>query len=133
MSDRGVAGQPGLEGMAGLLALAADRPAELYGFGEIRWLVTGKLDSAAKMTVGVCRIDRGRSNPLHYHPNCDEVLYVISGRCRKTIEGRSAELGPGDCVRIPRGQRHKAEALGSAPFVCLIAYDTPDRQVVFLE
>ncbi len=116
-----------------LLAKAAERPAEQYNFGEIRWLVSGALDPGATMTVGVCRIDAGKSNPLHYHPNCDEVLYVVSGRCRKHIGGQSAEMGPGDCIRIPRGQHHKAEALGGAPMVCLIAYDTPKREVVFLE
>jgi mannose-6-phosphate isomerase-like protein (cupin superfamily) len=85
------------------------------------------------MTIGVCRFDTGKGNPLHYHPNCDEVLYVISGRCRKFIGPKSVEMGPGDCVRIPRGEPHRAETLGSAPMVCLIAYDTPRREVVFLE
>lgn len=115
------------------MATAATRPAEPYGFGEIRWLVSGALDPGATMTIGICRFDRGRGNPLHYHPNCDEVLYVISGRCRKFIGSRSFEMNPGDCVRIPRGEPHRAETLGAAPMVCLIAYDTPRREVVFLD
>ena len=126
------ASHPGLD-ISTLLAAAADRPAEPYGFGEIRWLVSGALDPGATMTIGVCRIDAGKSNPLHYHPNCDEVLYVVSGRCRKTIGSQSVEMGPGDGIRIPRGQLHKAEAIGPAPMVCVIAYDTPGREVVFLE
>jgi mannose-6-phosphate isomerase-like protein (cupin superfamily) len=85
------------------------------------------------MTIGICRIDRGQGNPLHYHPNCDEVLYVISGRCRKFIGSQSVEMGPGECIRIPRGELHRAATLGTAPMVCLVAYDTPEREVVFLE
>jgi mannose-6-phosphate isomerase-like protein (cupin superfamily) len=119
--------------IAALLATAATRPAEPHGFGEIRWLIAGALDPGATMTIGVCRVDAGKLNPLHVHPNCDEALYVISGRCRKRIGSQSVEMGPGDCIRIPRGQPHKAETLGSAPMVCLIAYDTPRREVVFLE
>lgn len=118
--------------IAALLAKSGSRPAEPYPFGEISWLISGRLDPAATMTVGYCRIDAGKSNPLHFHPNCDEVLYVLSGRCRKTVGAQSVEMGPGDCIRIPRGQKHRVEALGSEPFTCLIAYDTPDRQVVFL-
>jgi mannose-6-phosphate isomerase-like protein (cupin superfamily) len=123
----------GLPDIATLLATAATRPAEKYGFGEIRWLVSGTLGPGATMTVGICRIDAGKSNPLHLHPNCDEVLYVISWRCRKTVAGQSVDMGPGDCIRVPRGEPHKASATGEAPLICLIVYDTPRREVVFLE
>ena len=126
-------GDPAAIDIGALLAKAASRPAEPYGFGEIRWLVSGALDPGATMTIGVCRIEPGKGNPLHYHPNCDEVLYVISGRCRKFIGSQSVEMGPGDCIRIPRGELHRAETIGAAPMVCLIAYDMPRREVVFLE
>lgn len=125
-------GGPAALDIGALLVKAATRPAEPYGFGEIRWLVSGALDPNATMTIGVCRIELGKGNPLHYHPNCDEVLYVISGRCRNFIGSQSVEMGPGDCIRIPRGVPHRAETPGAAPMVCLIAYDTPQREVVFL-
>jgi mannose-6-phosphate isomerase-like protein (cupin superfamily) len=105
---------------------------ERFPWGVIVWRQSGRLDPGATMTVGTCRIDAGKTNPKHYHPNCDEVMYVISGTCRKTIADREFELGPGDCVRIPKGQLHQAHCTSSAPLECLIVYDTPARQVIFV-
>ncbi|MEX0761976.1 MAG: cupin domain-containing protein [Dehalococcoidia bacterium] len=116
-----------------LLARASEVELERFPWGEIRWLISGATDPGATMTVGVCRIDPGRSNPLHHHPNCDEVLYVLSGRWRKQIGDSSMKMGPDDVIRIPRGERHRAETISDEPMTCLIAYDTARREAVFLE
>lgn len=105
---------------------------ESHDWGALRWVVSGDLDRSATTTVGICRIDPGHSNPLHRHPNCDEVLVVVSGRCEKRIGESVSELGPGDAVRIPRGVEHRASALGDEPLVCVVSYDTPNRQVELL-
>ncbi|MBI4219518.1 MAG: cupin domain-containing protein [Chloroflexi bacterium] len=115
-----------------LLAKSASQEKVSYPWGWIRWLKSGALDSGATMTLGVCQIDPGKSNPRHFHPNCDEVLYVQSGRCIKSIGSRTFEMGPGDCIRIPRGEEHHARCASPEPFICVIAYDTPEREVVFL-
>ena len=105
---------------------------ESHAWGDIRWLASASLDPAATMTVGLCRIRAGHSNPLHRHPNCDEVLVVVSGECAKRVGDEMSTLGPGDSVRIPRGVEHQATALGDEPFVCVICYDTPRREIELL-
>lgn len=109
-----------------------DGSVESHDWGEIRWVMSGAIDPSATMTVGFCRINPGQSNPRHVHPNCDEVLVVVSGLCRKQVGESTTELGPGDSVRIPRGAFHQATAIGDEPLVCVISYDTPDRQIEFL-
>ena len=45
------------------------------------------------------------------HPDADELLYLVSGRIRVTLElaegDREAEVGPGQALVIPRGTWHQ--------------------------
>lgn len=50
----------------------------------------------------------GAHNPLHSHPNCEEILYV--GSCEHKLGDETVRLGPGSAIRIPRGVRHWARA-----------------------
>jgi mannose-6-phosphate isomerase-like protein (cupin superfamily) len=115
-----------------LRASVQGHPEEVHPWGSIVWLKSGTLDPGATMTVGLCRIKAGDGNRAHYHPNCDEILYVISGRCRKQIGDQSFDLGPGECVRIPKGEVHQATCTSDEPMTCLIVYDTPARQIIFV-
>lgn len=101
---------------------------EKHSWGELTWLVNSALVPGAKMTLGTCVIQPGKSNPLHRHPNCDELLVVTGGRCIKRIGDETVELGTGESVVIPRGMPHQATAIGDEPMTCVIAYDSPDRQ-----
>ncbi len=106
------------------------QPEEKYSWGAIRWLMSSKIDPGAKQTLGVVRIDAGKSNALHLHPNCEELLYVLSGTGTTTVDNKTVPLHPGDLVRIPAGVLHQATASGSGPLVAVISYSSGDRQVV---
>jgi mannose-6-phosphate isomerase-like protein (cupin superfamily) len=45
------------------------------------------------------------------HPDADEVLYLVSGRIRVRLEladgDKEAEVGPGQCLVVPRGTWHR--------------------------
>ena len=105
---------------------------EVFQWGEILWLMNGQLDPRATQTVGICTITPGESNYLHYHPNCEEILYVLSGNCLKSIGDDSYEMSAGDVVRIPRGKPHSVSAIGKEPLKCFITYNVPDRKIVLL-
>lgn len=96
-------------------------------WGEITWLVTGEGMPGAEMTLGLVTILPGRRNPLHSHPNCEEILHVISGSCDHLLGGEMFRLAAGQAIRIPRGVRHWARCLGEEPVVALIAFSSPDR------
>ena len=101
---------------------------EKHAWGELTWLINSALVPGANMTLGTCVIQQGQSNPLHRHPNCEEVLVVTSGRCVKRVGNETVELGPGESVVIPQGMPHQATAIGDEPMTCVIAYNSPDRQ-----
>jgi quercetin dioxygenase-like cupin family protein len=103
-----------------------------YPWGWIRWLMNAKLDSAATQTFGIVEIKAGQRNTLHKHPNCEELLYVLSGSCEKRIGDKKTILKPGDVVRIPAGVPHQAITIGNEPLRAVISYSSGDRQVIDL-
>jgi mannose-6-phosphate isomerase-like protein (cupin superfamily) len=110
----------------------AEAPEVKYPWGWIRWLMNGKIDPEASQTLGIVQINPGQRNPLHMHPNCEELLYVISGSAENIIGNSKVTIGPGDLVRIPKGVPHQAITIGNKPFRAVISYSSNDRQVVNL-
>ena len=103
-----------------------------YPWGWIRWLMNSQLDSGAEQTFGIVEINPGKRNSLHKHPNCEELLYVVSGSCEKIVGDKRMVLKAGDIVRIPVGVAHQAITLGNEPMRAVISYSSGNRQVVDL-
>lgn len=60
----------------------------------------------------ICRFDleKGVRIPGHSHPH-DQAGYVVSGRVRVEVDGKSCDLGQGDSYSAPSGAVHSALAL----------------------
>jgi mannose-6-phosphate isomerase-like protein (cupin superfamily) len=106
------------------------QPAQPYPWGEIHWLMSNKLDADAAQTFGVVRINPGQKNALHLHPNCEELLYVLSGDGESVVGDKTVSLHPGDLLRVPAGVYHQATVTSSEPLVAVISYSSGDRQVI---
>jgi quercetin dioxygenase-like cupin family protein len=117
----------------GTVVRGIEAPVEAFDWGTLQWLAAGRTVPGCLQTFGVSRIGPGSKNPLHYHPNCEEILYVVSGRCDHSLDGRWEPLAAGDAVVIPQGVRHNLVNTGDEDVVCIISFSSPDRQTVFLE
>lgn len=115
------------------VASADQQPLEQFDWGTLQWLVNGQLAPGCQQTFGLARIKAGRRNPLHYHPNCEEVLYVVSGRCAHSYDGQWVRLEAGATIVVPAGVKHNLVNPGPDDVVCIISFSSPDRQTVFLE
>jgi quercetin dioxygenase-like cupin family protein len=104
-----------------------------YPWGWIRWLMNSQLDPQSEMTLGIVEINAGQANPLHVHPNCEELIYVLSGSCEHRIGGQTVVLKAGDVLRIPRGVLHAARTSEQGPVRALVAYSSGERQMVAVE
>jgi len=111
----------------------AQLPVEKNSWGTLQWLCNGKLSPGAAQTVGIATILPGQRNPVHFHPNCEEVLHVLSGRGLQSYDGRAIELKAGMTIRIPAGVKHNMVNTGPETLKALISFSNGDRQTVFLE
>ena len=99
-------------------------------WGELNWKITGDGTPGAEMTFGTCRINPGERNQLHSHPDCEEILYVVSGHCEHKLGDALYRLEAGDAIRIPRNVRHWARALGAEPLFALIMFSSGTRTAI---
>ncbi|HVW44339.1 MAG TPA: cupin domain-containing protein [Amycolatopsis sp.] len=76
-----------------------------------------------------------RELPLHYHNECDENLYVLSGRGTFHLGGREYEARPGMFLCFEKRQVHGFPSIAEHPLVVL-AIDVPRRRpddIVFVD
>ncbi|WP_100405333.1 cupin domain-containing protein [Bacillus solitudinis] len=99
-------------------------------WGKIQWLCGNHIDADSEMTFGMVYIEAGKSNPRHYHPNCEELIFVLSGECEHSLGDESFHLKPGMMLRIPRNVLHDAKVTSWEPCRMLIMYSSPDRQTI---
>ena len=118
---------------SGKVTDAAQLPVEQNAWGTLQWVCNNKLMPGAAQTVGLATILPGKQNPVHYHPNCEEVLYVISGQGLQTYNGRTIPLKAGMTIRIPAKVRHNLINTGAETLRTLVSFSTGDRKTVFLK
>ncbi len=76
------------------------------------------------VTVGVATMTENAPHDGEMHPDGDEVLYLISGLARVTVETdpvQVLELRSGDGLIVPKGVWHKVDIIEP----CRIVYVTP--------
>ncbi len=113
----------------------ADHAGVTTSWGHLSWLLGAGSAPApgVEQTFGVVTILPGQRNPLHAHPNCEELLYVMSGECVHKLGEEMYELRPGSVIRIPRGVPHWAQCTSAEPLVAVISFSSPDRRTETFE
>lgn len=102
-------------------------------WGTIQWLVSDRQLPDAQLTFGFVQINPKTKNTKHYHPNCDEVLYLLEGELDHSLDGAIVRLTPGMAIHIPSGVKHDAVNLTGSVARMLVAYSSGDRQTVMCE
>ena len=102
---------------------------EKFPWGEIRWLWNSKINQNAQQTFGIVHINLEEKNMAHIHPNCEELLYVVSGECKHGLGDEVYHLKKGMIINIPVLVEHYALNTGNEPFEAVICYSSPKRQV----
>jgi oxalate decarboxylase len=97
--------------------LLAAAPAVASPGGTIQVASAVEFPASTAMAGLLIRLQPGAMQELHWHPDTNEMLYVIGGRARVTMFGPDkhlaiAEIGAGDCAYIPRNAGHMIQVLG---------------------
>jgi quercetin dioxygenase-like cupin family protein len=100
------------------------------GWGSLTWLAGSQIGNATGVTLGRVVIKAGESNPRHCHRNCEEVLYLMTGRLEHTVGDATVALSPGDSLTIPAGMFHNAVSTGAEDADMIVAYSSADRDFV---
>ena len=75
------------------------------GGGTFTWKATAA-ETAGAFIMLEDRMERGKTTPLHMHPNEDEAIYVLEGELLVDIEGEQHRVGQGGLFVAPRGVAH---------------------------
>ena len=106
------------------------KPDVAAGGYAIKWLFSGQSAPGAAQTLGYVVIQPGQKNPLHAHPNCEEVLYLISGELDHSLGDAMYRLKAGDAIRVPAGAKHDARCVSAEPAAMVVCYSVPNREIV---
>ena len=99
-------------------------------WGGLTWYASRKLGNTSELTVGRCVIRPGQNNPMHWHPNCSEVLVVMKGTIMHGVEeGKEVRMEEGDTITIPAKLPHYARNIGTEDAVLMVVFPTADRRV----
>ena len=112
---------------------ASDATVQEFEWGELVWYASGQIGNSAEMTFGRAVIKPGYENFKHSHPNCEEVLHVLSGRIVHSLGDELFPMGPGDTISIPPNVVHNARNDGDEVAIMTIMFSTPDRQTDFVD
>ena len=111
------------------------------GEGERFWFYGGGLHiwkATAAETGGAFLLfedvmTRGKTTPLHTHPQVDETLYVLDGEILVHIDGDEQRLGSGGVVVFARGVPHAFLVTSeTARILCLETLASCDRDCLVL-
>ena len=107
------------------------------GEGERLWFAGGgvwTMKATAEETDGAFilfedRMPRGKTTPLHTHPNLDETLIVLEGEILVYAEGREHRIGPRGVAVAPRGAPHAFMVTSESALI--LALQTPGSGEAF--
>lgn len=94
--------------------LRADCGTRHVMFGQVCTVLAGGAQTSGALGKAVIEGPRGAQMPAHVHRETHEVLYVLNGRLRVTLDGVETVVHPGDCVNIPAGCVHGYTLEGSS-------------------
>ena len=93
--------------------LQADFQPNDMDFGRLGFLSHPLSTGAKQLTILSASVLPGKGHDFHYHPNQEEVIYVLAGTVEVWVEREKKILGPGDGVFVPPGIVHGAFNAGT--------------------
>jgi quercetin dioxygenase-like cupin family protein len=99
-------------------------------WGTLQWLANKEIGNTDGFTLGRVVIKNGDANPRHMHSNCDEALYVLSGKLKHSLGEKDYLLEPGDTLIAPAGVYHNAISVGDCDADMIVVYSSAERDFV---
>ena len=82
--------------------------------------ITGHYAHGDKCTLGLVKLQKGSSVPLHSHPH-EQITYILKGKMQMVIDGKDCLLEEGTYYIIPSNVLHSAVALTDCEVIDVFA------------
>jgi len=96
-------------------------------WGQLRLSAARAIGNSTPLSFGRVTILAGHANSRHRHPNCDEILHVLSGQLEHSLGEAVFVMEPGDTISIPQGVWHQARATSEVDAEIVICFSSADR------
>ena len=90
---------------------------------EIRELLAHRNSCIEKQSLAEARLPVGCSTTPHFHPQTEEIYYILEGVGKMQIGDQLRDVVVGDAIAIPAGARHQITNSGdqTLKFLCCCA------------
>ena len=90
------------------------------------------ISSHKKLATGLATFQAGNGHDKHYHPNAEEVIYVVRGQSQQELKDQIFEMKAGDSIHIPKGAIHWTQNVGKGELEILVVFSSPTPETVGL-
>ena len=101
---------------------------------EIRELLAHRNSCIRNQSLAEARIAVGLATQAHYHPNTEEIYFILEGSGSMVIDGETRQVGPGDAIAIPPGAIHNITNVGQVELrllcCCAPGYEHDDTVLI---
>ncbi len=99
---------------------------------EIRELLAHRNSCIRHQSLAEARLPPHAATTPHYHPQTEEIYYILEGRGSMQVDKEIRSVGPGDAIAIPPGTRHQIRNTDSVvlKFLCCCAPAYEDEDTV---
>lgn len=102
---------------------------------EIRELLAHRNSCIRNQSLAEARIAPGQATTPHYHPETEEIYYVLEGSGEMRIGVETSPVRPGDAIAIPPGAVHQIRNTGGGQLriLCCCAPGYEHHDTVLIE
>ena len=96
----------------------------------IREILAYRNSKTEKQSLAEATLPPGMQTQAHFHPQTEEIYYLLTGTGLMAVEDQQREVGPGDGILIPVGAKHQIRNTGVQDLIflccCVPAYENAD-------
>ena len=102
---------------------------------KIRELLADRNSVVRNQSLAEASLPSGASTTPHYHPQTEEIYYVLEGEAVMRIGEETRQVGPGDAIAIPPAAVHQITNVGQQvlKFLCCCAPGYQHKDTVLVE
>ena len=109
------------------LTVAGSSPQNRRGGQVSHLLLSPGQFGSAHLAITFVECDPASEQPMHSHPEAEQVYVIVSGNGLMRVDDEEQEVGAGALIFIPPGAKHAIRNASSKPLTYVSATSPPFR------